>query len=97
MASVWKHPNSRYWSACYYDADGRRLKRSTKQTDRRKALRVAEALEAAYRDRIAAGTARKLINYAVEEITGQPAVSIALEQHAESYIKLKEQSGKASF
>ena len=41
MASVWRHPNSRFWSACYDDKDGRRIKRSTKQTDKKKALLIA--------------------------------------------------------
>ncbi len=41
MASIWRHPNSSFWSACYDDKDGRRIKRSTKQTDRKKALLIA--------------------------------------------------------
>lgn len=94
MASVWKHPKSRYWTACYYHSDGRRLKRSTKQTDRRKALRVAEALEASYRQRISEGTARKLINYALEELTGQPSASMSLKNHADTFLLLKQQTVK---
>ena len=30
MASIWKHPNSPYWSACFTLPDGSRTKRSTK-------------------------------------------------------------------
>jgi hypothetical protein len=35
MASIWKHPNSRFLTACYTDKDGKQVKRSTKQTDKR--------------------------------------------------------------
>ena len=45
MASIWKRPNSKFWSACYTDQDGKRIKHSTKQTQRRKALGVALELE----------------------------------------------------
>lgn len=55
MASLWKHPNSRYWTACWTDESGRRMKRSTKTTNRREALKAAEAMEAATRRKIALG------------------------------------------
>jgi integrase len=45
MASVWKHPESKYWFGCYTAADGRQLKRSTRETDKRKALTIAQAWE----------------------------------------------------
>jgi len=45
MASIWKHPNSRFLTACYTDKDGEQAKRSTKQTDRRKALAIALEFE----------------------------------------------------
>jgi hypothetical protein len=45
MASLWKHPNSRFWTACYTDKDGKQVKRSTKQTDKRKALAIAVEFE----------------------------------------------------
>ena len=47
MGSLWKHPNSKYWSACFTAADGRQLKRSTKETDKRKARIICEAWEQA--------------------------------------------------
>mgnify|MGYP006915294218 CR=1 FL=1 len=44
MASVWKHPNSPFWTACFTCLDGRRKKRSTKETNRRKAEKLAERM-----------------------------------------------------
>ena len=45
MASLWKHPESKYWVACYTDRDGKQVKRSTKQTKRKEALTIALELE----------------------------------------------------
>jgi len=47
MASVWRRDDSKYWVACFTCADGRQLKRSTKTTDRKKALKIAVELEQA--------------------------------------------------
>jgi hypothetical protein len=41
MASLWKHPNSKYWTASYTDKDGKQVKRSTKRARRAKALVIA--------------------------------------------------------
>ena len=45
MATLWKHPNSRFWTAQYIDADGKRVKRSTKQEEKKAAQRVADSWE----------------------------------------------------
>jgi hypothetical protein len=45
MASLWKHPNSSFWTACYTDREGRQMKRSTRQTDKRKAMLIAVEYE----------------------------------------------------
>jgi integrase len=60
MASVWKHPKSKYWSVCYDLADGRRVKESAKLTNRTKAVRVATALETEARAGLSERDARGL-------------------------------------
>jgi integrase len=45
MASVWKHPQSKYWMGCFTAADGRQLKRSTRETHKHQALAIAQAWE----------------------------------------------------
>jgi integrase len=47
MASVRRKLRSPYWFACYYDVDGKRAQRSTKQRGRKKALVMAERFEKA--------------------------------------------------
>lgn len=53
MASIHLRPNSKFWHASWYDAHGRQNMRSTKQTDRKKALAVA--LEYDRAERLAKG------------------------------------------
>jgi integrase len=47
MSSLWKHPKSKYWMGCFTAADGRQLKRSTRETDKIKARVIVEAWEQA--------------------------------------------------
>ena len=47
MASIWRHPESKYYMGCYTAADGRQLKRSTRETNRNKALAIAQTWEQA--------------------------------------------------
>jgi hypothetical protein len=45
MASVWKHPQSRYWTACIRDLEGLQCRISTKTTNCREALQTAKEFE----------------------------------------------------
>ena len=47
MASIAKSPKSRYWIAAFRDASGKQIRRSTRETDRKRALAVALAFERA--------------------------------------------------
>src|SRR5438105_1859040 len=61
MASVWRHPNSPYWTACFSLPDGRRVKKSTERTRRKEALEVAVNLESAARRGLTEAQARHLV------------------------------------
>jgi integrase len=74
MSSLWKREHSPYWFCCYTAADGRRLKKSTKQRDRKRALEICLALERA-EDMARKGTltetrTRELIGEVLERTTG---------------------------
>jgi len=49
MASLWKRSNSPYWVCCFTAADGTQLKKSTKETDRRKAQAICVEIDRAAR------------------------------------------------
>lgn len=71
MASLWKHPKSQFWTACFTDDNGRQLKRSTKLTDRSKALIMAQKFEASYRMKLTEAQARKVVSDIYEQIHGE--------------------------
>jgi hypothetical protein len=45
VASVWKHPESKYRTACFRDQNGRQRRISTKETNNKKALKIVEEFE----------------------------------------------------
>ena len=71
MASVWKHPKSPYWTACYTLPDGRRVKHSTKLGNRTKAQQVANILESEAREGLSEKQARELASRLFERLGGQ--------------------------
>lgn len=71
MSSVWKHPKSQFWTACYTDENGVQRKRSTKETNRAKALLMAQKFEGAYRTKLTEAQARKVVSDIYQEIHGE--------------------------
>ncbi|HVU18303.1 MAG TPA: tyrosine-type recombinase/integrase [Candidatus Didemnitutus sp.] len=71
MASLWKHPKSQFWTACFTDENGRQLKRSTKLTDRSKAMLMAQKFEKAYRTKLTEAQARKIVSDIYQELHGE--------------------------
>jgi len=74
MPSLWKREKSPYWVCCYASADGQRLKKSTKQTDRDKAMEVCLSIERAERfaksGTLTEQADKKIIGEIVERTTG---------------------------
>ena len=96
MASLWKHPQSQYWVACFTDATGRQRKRSTKSTDRTQALKMAEQFEKAYRDFHTEAQARRVLSDIYEEIQGRPLHSSTVAAFLEGWLKGKKVDSSAS-
>jgi len=68
MASVWRHPESKYYSACFTDLNGRRLKRSTKKTNKREAQKLADIYELGYRKQMTEAQIRSVVNDMFREV-----------------------------
>lgn len=80
MASVRRKPGSRFWYACYTDADGVQQQRSTKLVDRAKAQRVAEAYEVAHRRRQTESQIRRTMADIFEHVHGESLCHYTLNQ-----------------
>src|SRR6516162_5356662 len=71
MASIAKHPQSRYWTACFRDQHGRQRRVSTKETDRKQALQIAQEYEKAVRTKRSLRQTLAVLARLHEEVSGE--------------------------
>jgi integrase len=95
MPSLWKHPRSPFFFCCYTDADGLRRKKSTKQTERKKAWEVCLAIDRAETQArngtLTEQTAKKLISDILERTTGDKLQHYSAREWFKHWLHLKEQ------
>lgn len=100
MASLWKHPNSRFWTACFTDQFGRQRKVSTKRTNRNEAMVIAQNLEHAEsqaRDSlITESRCRDILSDILQKASGKVIHHPTIRQHLKSWLDGKSISAKAS-
>jgi integrase len=79
MASVLRYPSSRYWIACFRDANGRQFRRSTRETVKTRALAVATAFERAAKAKGSAQRVRQVLSAFLAEHFDEelPAATVA--------------------
>ena len=100
MASIHKNAaaGSPYWFAAYRGADGRRLKKSTKTTDRRLAMEMAvqweKAAMAGRSGTITEVQTRKVLNEILEAATGEPIHFATVKDFFTDWLKDKEGAKK---
>jgi integrase len=96
MASIFKRPHSPFWFCSYRSGDGRWLKKSTKQTDRRKAidfcLKLDQAEQAALARTLTTAQARRLFNEVLERVGDEPLEDFTIREWALEWLKGKETS-----
>lgn len=97
MPSLIKDSRARspYWFCCYTSATGQRLKKSTKQKDRKKAWEVCLAIENAEgharNGTLTEQTAKKIIGEILERTTGEPLQSFKAREWFQHWLDIKEQ------
>jgi integrase len=92
MASIWKHPASQYWTACFRDSDGKQRRVSTKTTDKRLAKRIAHEYEKATRVKRSLRQLEKVLRQFHEEFDGESAQQRSLRVFCEEWLAEKEPS-----
>lgn len=96
MASLWKHPESKFFFACFTDRSGRRLKRSTKETIRAKAQKIADGYEVAARQKQTIRQIRNVIGDLHKTVTGQDVASITFREHCDNWLAEKRGTAPAT-
>jgi integrase len=89
MASVWRHPESKYWTACFRDSSGQQRRISTKETDRKKAMRLAEEYEKTAHTKRTMRQTHAVLARLQEEIGGEPVSRKSLRQYANEWLASK--------
>jgi integrase len=89
MASIRQREGSKYWFACVTLPNRRRVQRSTKETNRKKAQQIADKWEAATRGRVTARQAQKVIAELYRDITGQHLVFPTVREYFDSWVARK--------
>jgi integrase len=90
MASVWRHPLSKYWTACFRDLTGKQRRVSTKTSDRKTAQRLAEEYEAAIRTKRTLRQAQVVLDRLHEEISGQAVQRKTVRTYCAEWLATKE-------
>src|ERR1700722_4282361 len=89
MASLTRKPRSKYWFACFRDANGKQRRRSTKQTDLKKALKVAEQFEQVGRRKLAPRTVRESLAELYREIYGETLPVATVRKFVTDWLQMK--------
>src|SRR4051812_10990081 len=89
MASLRRKRQSKFWFACFAHPDGTRVQRSTKETDRRKAQRLADTFEQPARGRVTARQAQRIITEIFQREIGSSLPAMTVRSYIESWLTRK--------
>lgn len=89
MALILKRPESKYWIAAFTAVDGRRLKRSTRETDRRTAQKIADGFEEVARRKRTVAHSRRVLADIHKAITGEPLMTSTVRLHFAQWLAVK--------
>ncbi|HTD17732.1 MAG TPA: tyrosine-type recombinase/integrase [Chthoniobacterales bacterium] len=90
MASIWRHPQSKYFTACFRDHNGRQRRISTKETNRKNAQKLADEYEKASRTKRTLRQAQAVLDRLHEELSGEKIVRISFRRCLNDWLKAKE-------
>jgi integrase len=90
VSSIWRHPKSQYWTACFRDAAGRARRISTKETNRARARKIAEAFERVARAKRSKLYVARTIEALQAELGGESrSAAISLTDFAKTWLDAK--------
>jgi Phage integrase, N-terminal SAM-like domain len=89
VASVWRHPESQYWTACFRDENGTQRRTSTKGTNSKKALKIAEEFERAVKTKRTLNQVQKVLDRIHEEISGQSVNRTTFRKYLSDWLTAK--------
>jgi len=89
VASIWKHPKSQYWTACFRDVNGHQRRASTKETNRKRAQSIANEYEKASRTKRTLRQVQTVLDRLHEELSGDRVVRATVRSRVASWLETK--------
>ena len=89
MASLTKKPNSKFWFACFRDRGGKQHRRSTGETNERKALEIARRYEQVAQRKLKPAKFRETLVELYREVYGTTVPKATVREFAEEWLKVK--------
>ena len=89
MASLTKKPNSKFWFACFRDRGGKQRRRSTGETNQRKAMEIARRYEQVAQHKLKPAKFRETLLELYREVYGATIPKATVRQFAEEWLKVK--------
>ena len=89
MASLTKKPNSKFWFACFRDREGKQRRRSTGETNQRKAMEIARRYEQVAQHKLKPAKFRETLLELYREVYGATIPKATVRQFDEEWLKVK--------
>src|SRR5262245_55687796 len=96
MASLRRKDGSKFWYACITLPDGRQTQRSTKQTNRKDAQKVADTFERITKQKMSEGHVRRVVADLFEQVSGHRLASSTVREYIDQFLELKEHEGSTA-
>lgn len=90
MASLAKKPHSKYWFACFRDIDGRQRRRSTGETNEKKAREIARQYEQVAQRKLRPHKARETLSELYRQVYGEALPTATVGQYIKDWLAIKE-------
>jgi integrase len=90
MASLVRKPRSKFWFACFRDANGRQRRKSTRTSDRKKAIKIAEQYEQVGQRKMPARAVRETLAELYREIYNESVPTATIRTFVENWLKTKQ-------
>jgi integrase len=90
MASLTRKLRSKFWFACFRDANGRQRRKSTRTTDRKKAIKIAEQYEQVGQRKLPARTVRETLAELYREIYNESLPAATVEGFVGTWLQTKQ-------
>ena len=89
MASVTRKAHSKYWFACFRDLNGQQHRRSTKETNEKKARQIAQTYEQVAQRKLKPHKVRETLSELYHKIYGESLPTATVRQYIEGWLAIK--------